>query len=57
MEEGVEAGNGQGRVEKMRCPIYISAQDGLGSKVLSLREGKTHTLNNFLFMQHYIGSL
>jgi len=29
MVEGRGAGNGQSRVEKMRCPMYSHAQDGL----------------------------
>jgi len=33
MGEGGGAGNGQSRVEKMRCPMYSHAQDGLRSKV------------------------
>src|SRR6218665_2097952 len=36
MGEGGEAGNGQSRVEKMRCPIHRNAQDGLSSKVRCL---------------------
>jgi len=33
MGEGRGAGNGQRQVEKMRCPMYSHAQDGLRSKV------------------------
>ena len=33
MREGGGAGNGQSREEKMRCPMYRNAQDGLRSKV------------------------
>src|SRR6218665_1857033 len=33
MAEGGGAGNGQSRVEKMRCPMYINVQDGLRYKV------------------------
>jgi len=33
MGEGGGAGNGQSRVEKMRCPMFRHAQDGLRSMV------------------------
>jgi len=33
MGEGGGAGNGQSRVEKMRCPMYRNEQDGLRSRV------------------------
>jgi len=33
MGEGGEAGDGQSRVEKMRCPVCRHAQDGPRSKV------------------------
>jgi len=33
MREGGGAGNGQNREEKMRCPMYSHAQNGLRSKV------------------------
>jgi len=40
MGEGRGAGNGQSRVEKMRCPMYSHAQDGLRSKVRFGSEGQ-----------------
>ena len=39
MGEGGGAGNGQSRVEKIRCPMCRNAQDGLRSKVRMLDTG------------------
>jgi len=48
MGEGGGAGNGQSRVEKMRCLMYRNVQDGLRSKVRLNNAQNSHktTSNN-----------